>query len=373
MTRAAVLSLLLAVLLAAPAAAAPVDLGPGRAPDVALDALGTAHVVLETGEQGALGVDYCRLPRRATGCEVRTALPLPAGEGRPRILRRADGLLIVAASRNVGTSWATFVLISADGGTTWSAPAVVGTALWSIAAIELTPDGQALDTLHVGSTTGHELQRIPLAGPPETRTIRLEDPNWAAHPALALVDGTTAYLRDGNGHGPLRQRTFAGGDLYAPAAWPARRFGPRAEFLPDAATGPRGTWLVTMNKRIPRRIRLRRLHARRARPRTRHHWAGRDARAPDRPGRPRPAARHLAGRRRAGLGLPRRPAVPGRHAGPLEPARPARVLPGARRGAGPLELHRAGRRARDGRGPSGSAAAVYRTNGGTVRYVRLAR
>lgn len=377
MRRLPALTLLSAALLAAPAhAAAPIDLGPGATPDVAIDAAGTAHVVLQAGGQGLLAVDYCRIPRGATTCAVRTRLPLAPGQGRPRIVLRPDGVLIVAAARNADAAWTTYVLTSADGGGTWSAPAATGTASYDIAAIELSPDGQALDTLHAGSTIGHELQRVPLTGPPETRVVRLADSQWAAHATLAAVGGATVYLRDGVGHGPLLQRSFAGGDLYAPAAWPRRRFGPRAEYLPDAASGPRGTWLATTSRRIPRRVRLRRLRVTRPGP----------ARAITGPAGVRELRIAQDGRGRlhvAWLAQDEQGSVcrGGRLClvttrGAWERVRGKRRLVFSRERV--LVRSRSRVRAPDGgletaAGTGGAAAAVYRTNGGGVRFVRLAR
>src|SRR5687767_11031905 len=115
MLRALLVALLLAAAAAAPAAAAPLDLGPGRGPSVLVDAAGTAHIVFRTLDiRGATnhGVSYCRLPRKATACDVRTFLPLPAYPVSARIDQRAaDGALIVAAADardEVGTLWTAY-------------------------------------------------------------------------------------------------------------------------------------------------------------------------------------------------------------------------------------------------------------------------
>ena len=377
MSRVVVLTLLAAALLATPAGAAtPIDLGPGATPDVAVDAAGTAHVVLQAGRQGLYAVEYCRIPRGATACAVRTRLPLAPGQGRPRILWRADGVLIVAAARNEDGAWTTYVLTSADGGATWSAPAATGTASFDIDAVELSPDGQSLDTLHAGSTIGHELQRVPLAGPPETRVVRLADAEWPARATLAVVDGTTAYVRDSTGRGPLLQRSFAGGDLYAPAAWPRRRFGPRAEYLPDAAGGPRGTWLATTGRRIPRRVRLRRLRA--AGPGPARAIAGpagvRELRiAQD--GRGRLQVTWLAQDEEGSVCRGGRLCLVTTR-GTWKRVRGQRRLVFSRERA--LARSRSRVTAPDSgletaAGSGGGAAAVYATNGGSVRFMRLAR
>jgi hypothetical protein len=378
MTRLLTLALLTGALLAPPAGAAtPIDLGPGATPDVAVDAAGTAHIVFQAGDQGPLPVDYCRLPPGATTCEVRARLPLAPTQGRPRIVVRADGLVIVAAARHVDESWATYVLTSADGGASWTPPVVTGTAWYDIDAIELTQDGQALDTLHVGSLTGHELQRVPLAAPPEARVVRLEGSQWAANPALAEVDGTTVYLRDSYGSRTIRQRTFAGGGLYAPASWPERRFGARRrESMPDTASGPRGTWLVTSGYRIPRRVQLRRLTAGGpgpARAITGPAGVRRLRMAQD--GRGRLHVTWLAGSERGGVCRVTFRCLVGTR-GTWKRVRGRSRLVFSREHV--LARSRSRFAAPDAglenaAGPGGAAAAVYVTNGGSVRVMRLAR
>jgi hypothetical protein len=376
MTRLLALGLIAAALLAAPAAARTVDLGPGATPDVAIGADGAAHVVLQVGEQGPLTVDYCQIPRGATACAIRTQLPLAPGLGRPRIVRRADGMLIVAAARNVGAAWDTYVLMSADNGASWSAPALVGNAFFDIDAIELTPDGQALDTLHVGAPTGQLLQRVPLAGPTETRSVLLESAKWASLATLAQVGGATVYIRDNANGGPLLQRTFASGDLYSPAAWPGRRRGTRGESAPDSAVGPRGAWLVTKHSRIPRRVLLRRIRPGGLGPaRTVSAPVGVRRLRLSQDGRGRLHVTWLAGDEHGSV-------CQGGAACIVDVRGTWKRVRGKRR----LRFSRAKVHVRvrsdttapdagleTAAGPAGGAAAVYSTNGGSVRYVRLAR
>jgi hypothetical protein len=376
MTRLVALTLLAAALLAAPAAARSVDLGPGATPDVAVGADGAAHVVLQVGRQGPLTVDYCQIPRGATACAIRTQLPLAPALGRPRIVRRADGMLIVAAARNVTAGWETYVLTSADNGASWSAPALVGNAFYDIDAIELTPDGLALDTLHVGSTTGQSLQRVPLAGVPETRSVPLESRKWASLATLAQVGGATVYVRDNTNGGPLLQRTFAGGDLYAPAAWTGGRRGTRGESAPDTAVGPRGAWLVTKHSRIPRRILLRRLRPGGLGPsRTVSAPVGVRQLRLSQDGRGRLHVTWLAGDEHGSVCQGGAACIVNVR-GTWKRIRGKRRLVFSR--AKVLVRVRSNTKAPDGgletaAGPAGGAAAVYRTNGGRVRYVPLAR
>lgn len=111
-----------AVALAWPAAAAarPIELGAGTAPDVVTDPTGNAHIVWAGAERTS--VEYCRLPRRGRSCAVRAALPVAEGGlGHPRILRRRDGALIVADGREIpAADRRTYAWTSTDGGASWS-------------------------------------------------------------------------------------------------------------------------------------------------------------------------------------------------------------------------------------------------------------
>src|SRR5690349_16944230 len=88
------LALLAAFAVAAPASAAvrPIDLGPGATPDLLVGPDGTAHLLLRgTPDDGLV---YCRLPRGARACDVRTALPIGAVAQYHDLYRRGAGVLI---------------------------------------------------------------------------------------------------------------------------------------------------------------------------------------------------------------------------------------------------------------------------------------
>ena len=81
-----------ALAFAAPAQAAPVDLGVGSDPSAVIDPAGTAHIVYDS----AGGQTYCRLPRNAKACDILTPLPVEFHAGRVKIFRRAaDGALLI--------------------------------------------------------------------------------------------------------------------------------------------------------------------------------------------------------------------------------------------------------------------------------------
>jgi hypothetical protein len=232
-------------LVAAPATAAaqsPLDLGAGENASVVVDAAGTAHIVFNAT---AGGEGYCRLPRKATACDVRTALPLDERLGRPAILQRADGVLLIVATTNEsidGTDLTgrTYVWTSGDRGATWSEPVPSAAGSDDLSRALLAPDGQAVLTL-ADSAGFAGFQRAPLSGS-ETRTLDLSiSEDSPAYVDLATVSGGRMLAIIGSGKA-VSWRFFGGGDPYDLRGWPTRgtlRNVAEAEVL----SGPRGTFL----------------------------------------------------------------------------------------------------------------------------------
>ncbi len=231
------------LLVAAPAAAAPLDLGPGERPSVLVDGAGTAHIAFQSGGAQI----YCRLPRNAKACDIRTALPL-AGEpflSGPKLLQRGDGALLMIVSTNERLSnddqtGITYLRGSGDGGATWSAPTPIATGTYSHAAVALAPDGQSIYTLDP-ETGALEFQRAPFTGG-ERRDVNL------AGTVSPGDDARLAVLPDGRilvVDGRLNRsdwRLFGGGDVFDINAWGKR--GTVKTWETEFATGPRGTFLL---------------------------------------------------------------------------------------------------------------------------------
>src|SRR5689334_9850097 len=55
----------------------PIDLGAGQNPNVTLEPDGTAHVAFTGQGSNSTELDYCKLPRGASQCSVRTIIPAP--------------------------------------------------------------------------------------------------------------------------------------------------------------------------------------------------------------------------------------------------------------------------------------------------------
>jgi hypothetical protein len=246
---AAIAALTLSAAAAAPAGAEPVtDLGQGQDPSVVTDAAGTLHAVWRDPSVNTRPVLYCRMAATGGGC---TAIPIAQDiVGRPRLLLRPqDGALIaVFGSHDPNNDPVTKVVTSADGGTTWSAPAIVGTGLDEVEDAELTPDGAAIDTVSGTPQYVAEFQRVPVSGGPEGRIVPLGELTTRLWPRLThLGDGRPVVI----GHyaeSRLGARVAAAGaDPNDPAAWgPASAWpGLRGGYSSDGDVGPTGTWLLS--------------------------------------------------------------------------------------------------------------------------------
>jgi hypothetical protein len=126
----------------------PIPLGSGRSPQVLVDAAGTAHITWSVaGDTNPDIVRYCRLKRGATACDAQADLvPQQSGDalaqpqfndenGTPRVLAIGDQLVVLTSrypNNLVGPDGEyhdrnTYLFASDDGGTSFQAPALVGT------------------------------------------------------------------------------------------------------------------------------------------------------------------------------------------------------------------------------------------------------
>lgn len=264
------LAALLAAAAAAPAHAEPIaELSPnGQRVTAVTDAAGTLHAVWQVRAPGAGGAEYCRVPAGGTSCTP-VELGPPAGTNvrSPRILlRRADGLLVVVLHSlgprpDTGAQDdLTSVLRSADGGTTWTPPEVVGAGLDALDDAQLTADGTGVETLNV-SPDPARFQRVPLGGGFEPRFVDLdadgvETTNAYEARLTRLPDGRTAVV----GSTPsddLRLRALgAGADPHAQASWTpwAASRSLDAE-VTAAGAGPTGSWALVRDERDLRIVR----------------------------------------------------------------------------------------------------------------------
>jgi hypothetical protein len=220
-----------AALVAAPPAAAqaPISLGPGQFASVIVDAAGTAHIAFDSGA----GSTYCRLPRKASACDVRSFLPLD-GAASPQIVQRGDGVLVLIVPASTGT----YLRTSADGGVTWSAPVAISPA--GFASVALAPGEQSVFTVGYGTSVVN-VRHLPLAGG-ETRALNLLFGDEAPISAdlSVLADGRVVVIF-GDGE-RTRWRVFGGGDVYDINAWASSGV-LRGISGAELVSGPRGIYL----------------------------------------------------------------------------------------------------------------------------------
>jgi hypothetical protein len=132
----------------APPPPTPIPLGNGKAPQVLVDAAGTAHITWSVaGDTSPDVVHYCRLKRAATACDVQLDLvPEQAGDalvepqfndenGTPRVLTIGDQLIVLTSrypNNLLGPDGQmhdrnTYLFASDDGGGSFNPGALVGT------------------------------------------------------------------------------------------------------------------------------------------------------------------------------------------------------------------------------------------------------
>ena len=81
--RYAVLVVLAGLVLASSASAAPFTVGAGFKPSVAVDAAGTAYLAWYGPESGTTSLQFCRVPRGATACDLARTIPAPGTSTQP--------------------------------------------------------------------------------------------------------------------------------------------------------------------------------------------------------------------------------------------------------------------------------------------------
>ena len=107
--------------VAAPAAAGAVTIGPANvfgAPGVAVDAAGTAYIAWRGPEAGLGSLQFCRLPRGAAACDVRSAIPAP-GDTVTRAFVVVSGARVVVLQYRYGVEVGMYAFTSTDRGVTF--------------------------------------------------------------------------------------------------------------------------------------------------------------------------------------------------------------------------------------------------------------
>jgi hypothetical protein len=242
------------VLVAPAGAATPLTIGTGHKPGVAVDAAGTAYIAWFGPESTTTSLNFCRLPRAASACDVRTTIAAP-GTTLSRPFVTVDGATVRVVSYRYGLTGARFDEIweftSADGGATFDAGHPIG-----IAPFDEAVRGPA-DTLTVttnAESTGLAVQNVPLDGTTagDTQAILSADHPYNGTVGFAPVAGVSsvgvltpiAVFADASSNAQFR--LFNGASLNDAASW-----GPPVDIgyadYPRLAGGPSGLFLLSGN------------------------------------------------------------------------------------------------------------------------------
>jgi hypothetical protein len=245
--RRAVLVLALAIAaLTAPVASAdvgqPIDLGAGQNPNVTLEADGTAHIAFTGQGANSTELDYCKLPRGATACSVRSIIPAP-GDSLTIPFAVGSGNVVNVISYRYGLSnpFAQVLLFqSGDGGNTWSPGTMIGT----IPPYDIVFGPSGLISAVTNAVTAEmQYQAWSLTGSTTTHAALDGDP-YEYLGTVAMIDANTPIVVYASRGGDGRFRRYNGvGDLNDQASWtPAADIG--ALDSPHVVSGPSGVILI---------------------------------------------------------------------------------------------------------------------------------
>jgi hypothetical protein len=244
MRNAALAALAVAVLAPSAAGAAPVTIGAGHKPGVAVDAAGTAYIAWYGPESNTTSLQFCRLPRGASACDIRTTLAAP-GTTLSRPFVTVDGATVRVVSYRYGLTGARFdqiwELTSGDGGASFDAGHPAGIAPFDEAA--LGPGGTLMVTTNAEST-GLAVQQVPLAGSDAGDSQAILSADHPYNGTVGLIDANTplAVFDDGSSNAQF-SRYSGSGNLNDAASWtPPADIG-YADY-PRLAGGPTGLFLL---------------------------------------------------------------------------------------------------------------------------------
>ena len=208
--RYAVLVVLAGLLLASSASAAPFTVGAGFKPSVAVDAAGTAYMAWYGPESGTTSLQFCRVPRGATACDLARTIPAPGTSlSRPHVSVSGAVVRIVQYRYSVLPPQV-FVFTSVDGGNTFDAGRSAGQAPFDEAVFG---PGDTITGATNAWQNGGVVQQLPLsagsAGASWAQlfaTDHLYNGTVGLTPASTLLAIFTAGVADASVQAPHRRR-----------------------------------------------------------------------------------------------------------------------------------------------------------------------
>jgi hypothetical protein len=232
------------LIAASGARAAPVAIGQGKAPAVALDAAGTAYIAWN-GTEFNSSLNFCRLPRGAQACEPTVAIPTQ-GTSLTRPFVQVEGNVVRVLSYRYGfTSGPPFdgdlLFTSTDRGDTFGSGVLVGNTPFYDA---VAGPGAGISLVTSAVTEGVLFQRVPTDGSSAGTQRALLSTTHHYLGTVALLNPTTPLVVFDDGSSNAQLRRYSGsGDANDPASWtPPQDIG--YEDYPHLAAGPSGVFLL---------------------------------------------------------------------------------------------------------------------------------
>lgn len=227
---------------AASAHAAPVLLGEGNEPGVAVDAAGTAYVAWVGNGADPTSLNFCRLPRGAGACDISSVLPVP-GTSLTRPFVSVSGSRVQVYTYRYGMSGPHFSTVlrlrSTDRGATFDAGTEAGTVAFFDAVMG---PGDTVSMIADNSSIFQNIAGDGSGGRVEQEAHLADDHPYA--PSVGFVDAATPIAVFANGSGAAQFRRYSrSGSLNDAASWtPAQDFAAVASY-PRLASGPAGLFL----------------------------------------------------------------------------------------------------------------------------------
>jgi len=225
--------------------AAPITIGSGHKPGVALDAAGTAYIAWYGPEPTTSTLRFCRLPRGAATCDIAETIPAP-GTSLSRPFVSVTGTTVRVVSYRYGLSGPNFAevweFISTDGGQTFDAGRAIGYPAFDEAVVG---PGDTLSVATNAVTEGLLFQNMPLDGVGSAGTAYANlSTDHPYNGTVGLVDAATPLVVFANGSSLAQFRRYGGaGSLNDAASWTAPVDIGYADY-PRLAGGPSGLFML---------------------------------------------------------------------------------------------------------------------------------
>ena len=215
---------ILIALLAAPAAARAdvTTIGDGYSPGVAVDAAGTAYIAWIGPEPLANTLQFCKLPRGASACSVKSALKT-TGNSLTRPFVAVFGTTVLVAQYRYqekgGDQQGVYVWKSDNGGTSFGDGVRVGSIPFSDAVMG---PGNTLSLVTDAVAEGELFQNVPFdgTGSEDKNQAKLSNGNERPYRGAIGIDGATPLMISTDGSDNAAYRRYKGtGDLEDDKSW----------------------------------------------------------------------------------------------------------------------------------------------------------